>query len=114
MLCPVLATIRAMPTSLLASLLLFSQPVRACAPPPTMCEQLASECDAAGLKPSRCEVLAEGICPGSRCMACDAALRDCEAVGLNCDDLTEFCDEALVGCSCAPRCTPAAELTLTP
>lgn len=102
-----------MSTLLLASLLLFSPPVRACAPPANMCDRLADECADVGLKPNRCEVLVEGVCPGSRCMACEASLRDCTTAGFDCTDLAEFCDVSLEGCSCTPRCTPAAELTLT-
>jgi hypothetical protein len=87
--------------------------ILACAPPPDMCAVLEKDCNGAGVDPNRCLELAEGVCPGDRCLACDRAAAECEAAGGDCEAVIENCEAALEGCSCDPgRCRDVTELTL--
>lgn len=84
--------------------------IRTCAPPPDMCGTLGDLiADATGDTDAATKI-AEGICPGSRCMACDAARDACDAIGGDCSELDAFCDDALDGCSCTMKCKDTTQL----
>lgn len=106
-------------TMLLPFLLSFTNPtgadpvILACVPPPDMCAVLGKDCGELGVDPNRCLELAEGVCPGDRCLACDRTIAECEAAGGDCEAVAKHCDDALEGCSCDPaKCRDVTELTL--
>jgi hypothetical protein len=58
------------------------------------------------------QALAEGVCPTSKCLACDRAADARKAAGGDCTALAKHCSAALAGCSCSTTCRPANDLTL--
>lgn len=80
--------------------------IPACNPPASLCADLESDCTAAGIDADRCLELAQGVCPGSKCLACERLIDECEEVSPGeCDAIAKRCGSALGGCNCdAPAC----------
>jgi hypothetical protein len=80
--------------------------IPACNPPASLCADLESDCTAAGIDADRCLELAQGVCPGSKRLACERLIDECEEVSPGeCDAIAKRCGSALGGCNCdAPAC----------
>jgi hypothetical protein len=84
--------------------------IPACNPPASLCADLESDCTAAGIDADRCLELAQGVCPGSKCLACERLIDECEEVSPGeCDAIAKRCG----GCNCdAPACVDMMDAPL--
>lgn len=74
--------------------------ILACSPPAGLCADLEADCTGAGIDADRCLELGQGVCPGSKCLACERMLAECEEAGGKCDAIAKRCGAALDGCNC--------------
>ena len=75
--------------------------ILACNVPADLCDALEFDCTAAGVDEDRCLEIAQGVCPGSKCLACERMLAECEEASPGeCDAIAKRCGAALDGCNC--------------
>lgn len=83
-----------------------------CSIPEDMCATLEADCNDAGVDAESCLTFGQAVCPGSKCLACEGAVKACTEGGGDCSALASHCADSLTGCGCdAPTCHDVTELS---